>query len=271
MIELLPSILQPNEKGENIKNDHFSISDQSLINYFSSFPTELELRKLIKNSFVINRPMTGVGGDGYWLHYTQNDLFVIIFDCMGHGRLAAMMTRIYLNTIKKIIIEKKILDPGSILNAIHEEIKSIFKNKDGMLIGSGADVAVLKIDTIDKKMYYSGAKIDLVTVNDSEIVRTKAHRRQVGSFFQTDRTYETDIFDINDSKITSIYLFSDGLTDLIGGPEDRKLTLKLFETILVKIKGLSMELQKKEIEKLIESWQGINSQVDDILVLGITF
>lgn len=271
MVNSLPSILQSFEEVQDSPKPDLTISDKSLSNYFNSFPSESELRKLIKNSFVINRPLSGVGGDGYWIHYSENSLFVIIFDCMGHGRLAAMMTRLYLNVINRTILEKKIDEPGLILASIHEEIEIVFKNKDSMLIGSAADIAVLKINIHDKKLYYAGAKIDLVTISHDQIVRIKANRRQIGSFFQVERSYSTEIFDIDEDKISSIYLFSDGLTDLIGGPDDRKLTYKSLEISLEKMKGLPMEFQKKEIEKLIESWQGINSQVDDILMLGITF
>jgi serine phosphatase RsbU (regulator of sigma subunit) len=272
MIVALPSILASDDE-ENIdkKTNAGSLADQSLLNYFNSFPSESELRKLIKNSFVINRPLSTVGGDGYWINYSNKSLYVVVFDCMGHGRLAAIMTRIYINAIKKTIFEKKINDPALILTSIHEEIEIVFKNKDDVMLGSGADVAVLRIDTIDKKLFYAGAKLDMIAVINNELVRCKSHKRQVGTFFHVERTYQTEVYDFKTSKISSIYLFSDGLTDLIGGPEERKLTYKNLENKLVEIKKEPMSFQKKEIEKLIERWQGVNPAVDDILVLGFTF
>lgn len=263
---MIPTFVRRTEKSIS----DVPIIDESLKNYFSAFPKEGFLQQQFKSGFVINRPMSGVGGDGYWVHSDINNKFLVVFDCMGHGRLASMMTRIYLNAIKSAIVDKGIIDPARILIDIHKSIEDRFRHKTNKLVGTGADMGIIRLDEKNNRLHYAGAKMDLVSILDGEIQRIKADKRQLGELFEFPHDYSTIQIELSEFLNSSFYLFSDGVADLIGGPNDKKLKYSNLKDILLKGHCLTMEEQKNLLEKSFADWAGINLPPDDLLMIGIS-
>ena len=67
----------------------------------------------------------------------------------------------------------------------------------------------------------------------------------------------------------SIYLFSDGFADQIGGPKAKKFLSKNFKRFLLEIQEMSMQDQNRQLNETLERWRKGYEQVDDILVMGI--
>jgi len=67
----------------------------------------------------------------------------------------------------------------------------------------------------------------------------------------------------------SIYLFSDGFADQIGGPKGKKFLSKNFKKYLLEIQDHTMSEQHDKLNHTLESWRKGYEQVDDILVMGI--
>ncbi|MEM7299179.1 MAG: hypothetical protein AAF391_13045, partial [Bacteroidota bacterium] len=167
------------------------IEDGTRKNYFSLFPTEEILKKSVPNSFIINNPMNTVGGDGYWFHQDDETIFLAVFDCMGHGHLASMMTRIYVNTLKKIVIEEGVVFPNQILHLMHLEIQKKFQKKENSQLGTGADFGMIRVNTKLQEMEFAGAKMNLFEVANGSLDIIKADRMQVGEFFDHPHEYKT--------------------------------------------------------------------------------
>ena len=267
---MIPSLLSDSEKSKNKgTSPTIEIHDKSLDNYFSAFPEESKVRQAIESAFVINRPMSGVGGDGYWIHEDSGIIFLVVFDCMGHGRLASMMTRIYLNAIKCSIVEKRLHDPADALTHIHADLETRFRHKEKKLVGSGADMGILKYDTNIRKLEFGGAKMDLIKVLDGEVNKIKADKMQLGEMFEFPHNYTTKEIELLEDRKTNFYLFSDGVTDLIGGPDNKRLKMGNFKKMLEEVYVLSMDDQKMELDKRFDDWAGMNLQTDDLLLVGI--
>jgi serine phosphatase RsbU (regulator of sigma subunit) len=66
-----------------------------------------------------------------------------------------------------------------------------------------------------------------------------------------------------------LYTFSDGYPDQFGGPDGKKFMIKNFRTKLKEIKDKPLSEQKVILDVTIEKWMGDQSQIDDILVVGI--
>ncbi|MFY0685669.1 MAG: SpoIIE family protein phosphatase [Cyclobacteriaceae bacterium] len=269
---MLPRLTDDQEVKSNEKNTpNEKIIDITLKNYYASFPKESVLKTLLKNAFVINRPLDQVGGDGYWLHESHGVIFLVVFDCMGHGRLASIMTRIYISAIRQTIQDDEVEDPGCILTAIHNRIKAYFESKKNTQIGSGADIGILKLDAHNSKIEYAGSKMDLVYTHQGEVHRIKANKRQVGDLFDFDRDYTTIVLDWKRTTApANIYLFSDGVTDLIGGAQNKKLKFKGFQRMLEEIIDQSFGNHKKLLEEKLTKWSGRNHQTDDLLLIGLS-
>ena len=71
-------------------------------------------------------------------------------------------------------------------------------------------------------------------------------------------------------KDSSLYLMSDGFMDQFGGPENKKFNQNRFEDLLKEISSLPMAEQKEKMSQSFEEWKGDRSQIDDVIVLGLT-
>ncbi|MGB3467743.1 MAG: SpoIIE family protein phosphatase [Cyclobacteriaceae bacterium] len=244
------------------------IVDEAKKNYFSLFPDDDSLRTLIPNSFVINRPMNAVGGDGYWVHKAENCYYLVIFDCMGHGHLASMMTRVYTNVIKTTIEGNEDEFPNRMLMDIHEEIKSKFEGKENIILGTGADFGIVKINLDLSEMEYAGARMNLFEVTDGNLNLIKADRMQIGDLFDYHHEYKTNIIALREKSQSSFYLLSDGVKDLIGGPNNRKLGSSRLKELLEQASKYDMPKQKQYISNYLSVWKGSNQALDDALIIG---
>lgn len=236
-------------------------------NYFQLFPEELLAS--ILDAFVINRPMNGeVGGDGFWVHQTSENLFVVAFDCMGHGYGASMMTRMYTQALEKTVVDLAMTDPSEILTAIHEHIKAHFESRPKTYVGSGADMGILRISKSKKELAFAGAKTDLYCVAKGTCETVKADRMQLGELFDYPRSYSTHVIKPDESDPTNFYMASDGLADLIGGPESKKFGRKQMRAMLAELSDQTMAAQKKLIATQLDEWSGDQEPLDDLLVIG---
>ena len=241
--------------------------DETQRNYFSLFPEEL-MASVIE-SFVINKPMIGkAGGDGFWVHQDGEHLYIVLFDCMGHGHLASMMTRVYTQSLQKIVQEEDIKDPGTILRYLHHKIGTKFKKRENLQVGTGADVGVLKINLEIRKIEYAGAKTDLFHVQGGKLEVIKADRMQIGEMWEYPHHYNTRNVPLTDGVKSNFYLSSDGFKDLMGGTDGKKLGKKQMNDIIEGQYGKSMMEQKEDILKFMQEWIGSHMLVDDVLIVG---
>jgi serine phosphatase RsbU (regulator of sigma subunit) len=241
------------------------ITDLTQQNYFSYFPEESRLNGILKNAFVLNQPMNQVGGDGYWMHNDGNNIFLAIFDCIGEGHLASMMTRIYTKALKKLIVDYDIIFPGSILQFIHREIQARFKDKKHM-VDTGADLGIIKIDLDHEVLDFAGARMNLLQIKDDQLEVIQGDQLQIGELFDYKHEYNT--VKIDTSEPSSFYLMSDGLAALRGGDSYQPLGEETVKGLLKKHAKKPMSEQKELLRSFIEEWKGTNNQSDDVLVVG---
>ena len=246
------------------------VEDATKKNYFALFPDEETLNQSLPNAFIINRPMSGVGGDGYFIHQDDGSIFLAVFDCMGHGHLASMMTRIYTNALKKVILEDEAQFPNRILHLMHDQIHEKFGKKEKKLLGTGADMGIVKINTHIGELDFAGAKMSLYEMVDGELQVIKADRMQIGELFEYEHSYKTQIIDLKRRKASKFYLFSDGVTDLVGGPDNKKLGLKKLKAMLEEHHELPIKEQKDIISNFLDVWSGSNKPLDDALIIGFS-
>ena len=66
----------------------------------------------------------------------------------------------------------------------------------------------------------------------------------------------------------SIFLFSDGYKDQLGGTHGKTFKSGRFNELLLKIQPLDPEEQKAMLEKRLQEWMAGYEQTDDILVFS---
>ncbi len=242
------------------------IEDSTRRNYFSVLPEETKLREFFSQAFVINKPKGRVGGDGFWLHNHENDVYLALFTCVGEGHLASMMIRIYMNALKKMVDGYAIDFTGSILQFLHREVQARFKNKNNILLNTNANVGIVKLNTETKEMEFAGANMDLVQVDGDRAKIIEGERHQVGENSETRHSYTS--ISLENTKNSSFYLCSSGAFNLIGGPDFKKLSIQQLGEFLLEKKDVSMQEQKPLTEQFLTAWTGVNRQNDDIMVIG---
>ena len=266
MISRLPSLLNSFERGIMEVKKKNVIQNASVNNYLSSISSEDDLKLVFSDAYAMIQPMFEVGGDGFWLHQSDEYTCLVVFDCMGHGHLATMMTTIYLEEIKNCVLKCDLSDPSSILSLIHQSLKDAFENND-KLIDTGADIGVIVLNNHTKDIYYSGAKIDLFVMEGSKLLKIKADRKTVGEYFDIPHSYCTHEIKYKKNVKRKFYLFSDGITDVIGGPRGKRLGTANFSQLLESLNGDSLEDEKSKVKAFINRWAGANAQPDDQMLV----
>jgi serine phosphatase RsbU (regulator of sigma subunit) len=132
-------------------------------------------------------------------------------------------------------------------------------------------MALCVLDLKNNRMQYSGAFNPLYLIRDAhgkpELIEIKADRMPLGYYQGKDITFVNH--DVQLEMGDSFYLFSDGYIDQKGGKNNKKFMSKNFKNLLLEVHDQPMPYQKEILEKTLTDWMGTNSQMDDILVVGV--
>jgi len=253
-------------------------------------PKPEQFNKLFKDSFILFKPRDIVSGDFYYFKDVdaKSDIFKIFgmhrldntdkkedktkekkivisaVDCTGHGVPGAFMSMIGYNLLEDITF-KGITRPDLILEEMHRGVRTALKqketnNQDGM------DMAVCVIDVKKKTMDFAGAKNPIIYIQDDKITQIKGDKDGIGGK-SDDHKFKYHTIDI--SKLTYVYLFSDGYIDQFGGTQGRKFMIKRFRELLFDIHSKPMKEQRDFLDKTFVEWIGKDyNQIDDVLVMG---
>jgi serine phosphatase RsbU (regulator of sigma subunit) len=228
----------------------------------------VRIREAFPESFIFFRPRDIVSGDFYWLHTEGDYKMIAAVDCTGHGVPGAFMSVIGSTLLSQIVEEQNVTDPGEILGRLNREVKRrLNQNAPDAKTNDGMDAAlcVIKGNTV----LFAGANRPLFVVSSNGVLTEVAGAKAPigGRFSLQDQVYTTHEIEFNAGD--SLYLTSDGYADQFGGPERRKFMNKRLKELLTAISRLPAETQYICIAETMDSWQGSNRQLDDILVIGI--
>lgn len=249
-------------------------------------PHQGYLDQVMPDYFVFFKPRDIVSGDFYWIKQVKNYLVVVVADCTGHGVPGAFMSMLGISLLNEHIGRARLDKPGEVLNRLRRKVKDTLaqegkaeEQKDGM------DIAMVMINTETRELDFAGAFSPLylirpgsedtegsITENASlesegyRLYDLKGDRQPIG-VYSRESDFTTRHIELKQDD--TIYLFSDGFADQIGGPDGKKFMNRKFKSALLGMQELSMEEQKERLNEILESWMGNYDQVDDILVMGI--
>lgn len=237
-----------------------------------AFLPSLEQIKLVfPESFILFKPKDIVSGDFYWLHTKTDRVVFAVADCTGHGVPGAFMSLISINLLNEIMDKKATSVPSEILEQMRLLLITSFKQKQGEeKRQNGLDIALCSYNPLTRELSYAGAKNSLYLFRNNTFKEIKADKHTLGMFYdQENNKFTNHSFTVEKGDL--IYLFSDGFADQKGGPQNKKYYYQPFQELFIRVQGMPMEEQRKELEKEIDSWKGTNEQIDDILIMGIRF
>jgi serine phosphatase RsbU (regulator of sigma subunit) len=240
------------------------------------------LESYLSEHFVLYKPKDIVSGDFYWISNIENKTIIAAVDCTGHGVPGAFMSMLGITLLNEIINKEYITHPGVILRRLRKEvINSLQQKGERGEQKDGMDIALCTLDTENMKLQFAGAnnplylirKSNLETVGelrfelngDDRLYEIKGDLMPIGIYDRMENftSHEIDIY-----KGDSFYLFTDGFPDQFGGSDYKKFGYRPFREQLLKNHSITMPDQKIMLEEVLNEWMGINSQIDDILVIG---
>ncbi len=234
-------------------------------------PPQEKIAKAFPQSFIVYLPKDIVSGDFYWFAETENNYFMAAVDCTGHGVPGAFMSMIGHSLLNQIVQIQHVENTAEILNRLNERVVNAL-NQQGHKHDTrdGMDLALIRCPKNDTTIEYSGAFRPLYVVRQNGLFeKINADKRPIGGSIDNEFSFRAHLIQLNAGD--TVYMFSDGYPDQFGGPKNKKFMVKNFQKMLMKIHHLPPAEQKAEIIRIFNEWKGLNEQVDDILVIGITF
>gem|GEM_PF-3113785 len=223
----------------------------------------------LSDYFVLYQPKDIVSGDFYWTARSGDYSYVAAVDCTGHGVPGAFMSIIGNENLNQSIKQTPNATPASLLNELNSKVTNAL-NQDPLTkkVKDGMDMTLCAIDTQKKVVQFAGANNPIYFVSQNELRIIKGDKFPIGAFAgEALRDFTNHEIAYTPGDI--LYLFSDGFADQFGGPRNKKFMYKQFRELLLGVSSLPMENQREKLLDHFYLWKGDESQVDDVLVIGI--
>ncbi len=229
------------------------------------------IRKHLPNSFIYYKPRDVVSGDFPWFFQKENHTFIAVVDCTGHGVPGALISLIGYFLLNDIVnTQEGEMQTGKILDMLDAGVTRTLKQDVNNTTKDGMDIALCRIDTDKKEVLYSSAHRPLYLVRQGELIEYKGDRFAIGGQpLKTEKHFKT--YELQYEAEDKIYMFSDGYVDQFGGIDDKRLTPKAIQKVILENHKENIEHIKILLDETFENWRGDRKQTDDVLIIGIKF
>ncbi|MGD2093255.1 MAG: SpoIIE family protein phosphatase, partial [Candidatus Aminicenantes bacterium] len=240
-------------------------------------PTKEKMARELSDYFVVFKPKDIVSGDFYWFNIVENQYFIAVADCTGHGVPGALLSMIGYLMLNEAINEKRILDPARALSHLHRGFRSVLKQQlnpeDSKTYDTydGMDMGLCRIDLKTGKITFAGAGHSLFFVRDAKLIEIKGNRKSIGGRQREEiRTFTNHQIDFSDKDQTEImiYMATDGFAHQ-HNPGNQKFGTRRLRKFLQDHAHLEASRQKETLVQALETHQANEEQRDDITVIGI--
>ena len=212
-------------------------------------------------------PRDIVGGDFYWLDKNDHWTSFVVADCTGHGIPGAFMTLISSTLLDRVRSLDDLSRPDVILNQLDELLESKLKLKENKTMEFGMDIGICSFSQKDKLLRFSGAKMNLYKIFGETVNEFKGDKISIG-YSEKTHPIEFKNHEIDLSENPQFYIFSDGVTDQVGGSKNLMYGKKRL------LKHIS---QSTDIKTVIQSitddfndYQKDNNRRDDLSLFGFS-
>jgi serine phosphatase RsbU (regulator of sigma subunit) len=267
------SILHQNRLIEEQKNhlghQHKTITDS--IHYASRIqhalmPADQDFHAYFPHSAIVYRPRDVVSGDFYWIGQSNGYTFLAVGDGTGHGVPGAFMSLIGINLLKEVVLKDQLYEPAEILQKMDELLSITLRTQKGEEIPDGMDIALIRINH-EKSITFSAAARPLWIKSGNDLQVYKSGRHSLGGFIQFKKEFPQ--IDIQILPQDLIFMFTDGITDQLGGPKKRKITSQGIQKIITAEIHTKPDILMQQIMQTFDTWKDQNKQVDDVIITCI--
>jgi len=237
--------------------------------------------------FIFNQPKHIVSGDFFWSNKTQdNKIAWAVVDCTGHGVPGAFMSIIGIRLLNEIVLERKITDPGRILDEMKRGVTfSLNQEGEGSLTQDGMDMALCIWDPVTNTLEYAGANNSIFILRkginstvipiqpnkfrffENDLLEIKSNRSPIGYYPYYDKPFDTIKIQLQKGDV--IYALSDGFQDQFGGIKNKKYTSKRMKRFMTNLSQESIADQNNIFADELNNWKGSAEQIDDVCIVGV--
>ena len=238
----------------------------------AAMPSDDDLKKVFPDSFVFFRPKTVVSGDFYYVANIDGCRVIILADCTGHGIPGGFLSMLGIFGLKEFVRTKDdALNPAAVLDKMKRfVIKSLSSDQAHYAMNDGMDMTICSITPDNETLRYASANQSAIAVCDGDLIKLVGNGMPVGKYIDNDELFTT--YDLKVKPGDTLYLFSDGVFDQVGGCEegkDKRLLKKNLESYLLELSAQPIEKQCQLFAKFIDEWRGTRQQTDDMSLIGI--
>lgn len=248
------------------------------VNYASrlqrgQLPRALRLEGRFASFDVIWEPRDTIGGDLWWVSSSKHEgpFVLAVADCTGHGVPGAMLSLLVSNSFERIYATDTDHDPIDALQLLDHYVRTgLNQDRPDSESDDGCDAAVLRIDPERRRLEYAGAKLELWQLKSSgEVLRHPAARISLGYSQRLTEADRPDLQVITYDKDDTFVIVTDGFTDQIGGPDDRRVSYgyRRLQSVLTNHANASVSDISKAMKADFDAWQGKNLRRDDVTAL----
>jgi serine phosphatase RsbU (regulator of sigma subunit) len=240
-------------------------------------PPAKYLTESLSDHFILFHPRDIVSGDYYWTSFKDDKILIAVADCTGHGVPGAFLSVLGISSMNEIVNRGGTIHASQILEHLKNfVIHTLHLTGTKGESQDGIEIALCAIDPKKKTMEFAGANRPLYLVRSTsdnpeatrpELVHIRGDKMPIGIYEHVSAPFTNH--EIKLQKNDTIYLFSDGYVDQMGGPRRKTFRSVHFRELLLQIQDKTMEEQKQILMKKHIAWRGDVEQIDDILVVGI--
>ncbi len=234
---------------------------------------ETDLKSILPQSSVYFKPKDVISGDFPWMFVKDDYVYLAAVDCTGHGVPGAMMSMIGNLLLNDLAHETGEHTPGQILDRLHSRvIKTLKQDSAHNNANDGMDIAMIRIHIKTNEVLFASAHRPLLHVTKTgKVSILKGDRFPIGGLhYEKQRIPFTDTC-IQIEKDDMLFMFTDGLTDQIGGEQGKKIGTKNIFEILSHMAQLETDQITTYINEQFETWKGPNKQIDDVLLIALRY
>jgi len=126
----------------------------------------------------------------------------------------------------------------------------------------------LKFHKESKSIVFAGAKRPLYYFKNKKLCVEKGNTQSIaGNLYKKERNFDEKTVQL--AAGDTFYLFTDGIIDQFGGPDNKKFMSWRLKHQFNILQPHNMDDQKAHLEREMATWKGRNEQTDDILIMGI--
>lgn len=231
-------------------------------------PSPERLQDHFTESFVFYKPRDIVSGDFYWIQRFGSKVVLACADCTGHGVPGAFMSLIGSGILKQVASWPRMRSPADALSRIDLELTALLTNSEQEHhLRDGMDISLVEFDTETRKMRMSSARRPVIVYHNGERKEISGDRMSIGGGERQRKHFTLHEMTLRGGD--AIYQFSDGITDQFGGRLGKKLKKQGLLSWLDEMVHLNMRHQGRMVRQQFFTWKGSQSQVDDVLLMGI--